>query len=101
MNQRLRILTWHVHGNYLYSLTHLPHDFTIPIMPDNRPGYAAIGAGLPWGANITMVQAQDVRHHDFDCIIYQSRSVYEHDRELLLTPEQRSLPCVYIEHNPP
>jgi hypothetical protein len=25
--KRLRILTWQVHGNYLYSLTQVPHDF--------------------------------------------------------------------------
>ena len=24
---RLRILTWHVHGNYLYYLTQVPHEF--------------------------------------------------------------------------
>lgn len=101
MSTRLRILTWHVHGNYLYSLTHLPHDFIVPVMPDNRPGYAAIGSGLPWGSNVTMVAAQDVRHQDLDCIIYQSRTVYEHDRDSLLSAQQRALPCVYIEHNPP
>ena len=27
MKRRLRILTWHVHGNYLYYLTQVPHDF--------------------------------------------------------------------------
>jgi len=27
--RRLRILTWQVHGNYLYYLTHAPHEFFI------------------------------------------------------------------------
>ena len=27
MKRRLRILTWHVHGNYLYNLIQVPHDF--------------------------------------------------------------------------
>lgn len=101
MSPRLRILTWHIHGNYLYSLTQLPHDFIIPVMPDNAPGYAAIGTGLPWGRNVTMVAAHDVRHQDLDCIIYQSRPVYDNDRASLLSAQQRALPCVYIEHNPP
>lgn len=101
MTTRLRILTWHVHGNYLYSLTQLPHDFIIPVMPDNRAGYAAIGAGLPWGSNVKMVPASAVHRQKPDCIIYQSDKVYRQDRDRLLSAEQRELPCVYIEHNPP
>jgi hypothetical protein len=101
MTEPLRILTWHVHGNYLYSLTQLPHHFVIPVMPDNRAGYAAIGSRIPWGSNVSMVAADQVRNEDFDCIIYQSRAVYEQDREHLLTPRQLGLPSIYIEHNPP
>lgn len=26
--KRLRVLTWHVHGNYLYYLSQAPHDFS-------------------------------------------------------------------------
>lgn len=97
----LRILTWHVHGNYLYSLTQLPHQFIIPVMPDNRAGYACIGGKIPWGDNVRMVPAERVREEPLDCVIYQSRSVFERDRLELLTPAQRRLPSAYIEHNPP
>lgn len=62
--RRLRILTWHVHGNYLYSLSHLPHDFVIPVLADNRPGYCELGTKLPWGDNIRMVPAgRSVANH--------------------------------------
>src|SRR5690554_6711323 len=101
MSRVLRILTWHVHGNYLYSLSQLPHDFTVPVMPDNRPGYAAPGRNLPWGQNIRCVPASQLKEHEFDCVIYQSRQVFEHDSKTLLTSEQRKLPSLYIEHNPP
>lgn len=99
--RRLRILTWHVHGNYLYSLSHLPHDFVIPVLADNRPGYCELGTKLPWGDNIRMVPAGQICREPFDIVIYQSRQAYETDSRQLLTPAQQRLPSVYIEHNPP
>lgn len=101
MSRRLRILTWHVHGNYLYSLTRLPHEFIIPVSQSNRAGYSSIGSKIPWGDHVRMVAAEALRDADFDCVIYQSRSAFEHDRHELLTPAQQALPCMYIEHNPP
>lgn len=101
MTTRLRILTWHVHGNYLYSLTQLPHDFIIPVMPDGRAGYAPLGPKIPWGSNVRMVMADQLRAEPLDCVIYQSRSAFEQDRFSILTPAQRALPSAYIEHNPP
>ncbi|MDS1139725.1 glycosyltransferase family 4 protein [Pusillimonas sp. SM2304] len=101
MTARLRILTWHVHGNYLYSLTQVPHEFIVPVMPDGRPGYAMLGNKIPWGGNVRMVPADQLRDEPFDCVIYQSRQAYEHDRLSLLTSAQQALPSAYIEHNPP
>ncbi len=97
----LRILSWHVHGNYLYSLAQLPHEFVIPVFADNRPGYSALGHKIPWGRNIRMVPAEQLCREEFDCVIYQSRDTYENDRLQLLSAVQQKLPSVYIEHNPP
>ena len=41
--RRLRILTWHVHGNYLYYLTQVPHDFYI--VADAAPVTASLVFG--------------------------------------------------------
>lgn len=99
--RRLRILTWHVHGNYLYSLTRAPHDFIIPVAEDGRAGYSRLGNKIPWGSNVREVPAADIRNEHLDCVVYQSRAAFEVDRHDLLTPDQRKLPCAYIEHNPP
>jgi hypothetical protein len=99
--RRLRILTWHVHGNYLYALTQLPHDFIIPVMPDNRPDYAALGPNIPWGDNVYQVPVHQLKEQALDCVIYQSRRVFESDAQALLSASQLALPCAYIEHNPP
>lgn len=99
--RKLRILTWHVHGNYLYALTQVPHEFFIPVRADGRAGYAPLGSKIPWGANVVQIKPEDIGHHSFDCIIYQSKSAYEDDSRELLTPAQRALPSIYIEHDPP
>ncbi len=99
--RRLRVLTWHVHGNYLYYLTQAPHDFYLVTKSGNPPGYAGAGGALPWGKNVHEVPYDQVRHHDFDCVVYQQRSHYESDRLEILTPQQRALPRIYIEHDPP
>ncbi|CAM3984533.1 LPS biosynthesis transferase [Bordetella tumbae] len=99
-SRRLRILTWHVHGNYLYALHHVPHDFVVPGLDHAMPGYGALGNRIPWGSNLTQVPAEQLRHLQFDCILYQSRQNIE-DARLLLTDQQRALPSIYLEHNPP
>lgn len=97
----LRILTWHVHGNYLYALTQVPHDFVIPVCQDGRPGYSPLGTKIPWGDNVTEIPAEEIASQEFDCIIYQSQAVYENDAPHLLTAAQRALPSIFIEHDPP
>lgn len=98
---RLRILTWHVHGNYLYYLTQVPHQFHIVTDAARSPGYAGRAGHLPWGDNVVEVPLEQVRQTEFDCILYQSRRGYAHDRHELLSEAQRRLPRIYIEHDPP
>ncbi|MGI4813027.1 MAG: glycosyltransferase family 4 protein [Janthinobacterium lividum] len=99
--RRLAVLTWHVHGNYLYYLSQAPHDFYIVTKPGNPPGYAGAGGALPWGDNVHEVPFEEVAARRFDCVVYQQRSHYEEDRLTLLSAAQRALPAVYIEHDPP
>ncbi|OZI20219.1 LPS biosynthesis transferase [Bordetella genomosp. 9] len=96
----LRILTWHVHANYLYALTRVPHEFVVPVRAGNPPGYGALGTRIPWGGRVREIDADAIRDARFDCVVYQSRATYE-ERERLLSPRQLSLPCAYIEHDPP
>lgn len=99
--RRLRVLTWHVHGNYLYYLSHAPHEFHVVTDGRNTPGYAGLGNGLPWGANVHEVPLERLRHEPFDCVLYQSRRNYDVDRLVQLSDAQRCLPSVFLEHDPP
>jgi len=98
---RLRILTWHVHGSYLYYLTQAPHDFYLPTKPGKPEGYGGRLPGFDWGENVYDIDAAAVQHQDFDCIMFQSAKNYEQDQYEILSPEQRRLPRLFLEHDPP
>lgn len=98
---KLRILTWHVHGNYLYYLTHVPHLFYVLTDAARSPGYAGRAGRLPWGDNVIEVPLDEVRRMEFDCVLYQSQQGWTEDRHTLLSEEQRRLPRIYLEHDPP
>jgi hypothetical protein len=99
--RRLRILTWHVHGNYLYYLTQAPHEFYLPIKPDRPPGYGGRSGSFPWGANVHDVPVDELRSRDFDLLLFQAREHYLTDQYELLSEAQRRLPTIYLEHDPP
>lgn len=99
--RRRRILTWQVHGNYLYYLTQAPHDFYVLSKPGCPPGYGGRNGALPWGDNVHDCPTEAVRGRQFDGIVYQSLVHYRDDAPQLLTPAQRALPSLYIEHDPP
>ena len=97
----LRILTWHVHGSYLNYLTRLPHRFYLPVRPGGEPGYGGRTPGFRWASNVVDVPADEVRHGQYDAILFQSARNWTTDQHDMLTAEQRRLPRLYIEHDPP
>lgn len=99
--RRLRVLTWHVHGNYLYYLSQAPHDFYLLTLPGHPPGHAGRVGSLPWGDNVHDAPAERLADMEFDCVLYQSRQAFDEDRLSLLSPAQRALPALYLEHDPP
>ncbi|UXY16299.1 glycosyltransferase [Chitiniphilus purpureus] len=99
--RRLRILTWHVHGSYLYYLTQVPHDFYVLSKPARSAGYAGRFGHFPWGDNVHDMPVSEVARHEFDCILFQDDAHYLEDQHHILTPAQRALPRIYLEHDPP
>ena len=96
-----RVLTWHVHGNYLYYLCSAPHNFLVPTKPGRPEGYGGRKDHLPWPGNLEEFPADAAKDMDFDCILYQSRVNWDVDQYDILSAEQRSLPRIYVEHDPP
>lgn len=99
--QRLKILTWHTHGSYLYYLTQAPHDFYVLSKPDRPPGYGGRCGHIPWGDNVIDLPVDAAKDAEFDCILFQDDEQYLKDQHLYLSEAQRRLPKIYLEHDPP
>lgn len=99
--RRLRILTWHVHGNYLYYLTQVPHDFYLVTDAARSVHHTGRSGTLPWGDNVHEAPVEQLATMAFDVVLYQSRDTWDVDRHTVLTPEQAALPRIYLEHDPP
>lgn len=97
----MKVLTWHVHGSYLFYLAHAPHDFYVPVKPGRPEAYGGCPPGFPWPANLHEVAAEEVRRLPLDAVLFQSRRNYLEDQHEILTAEQRRLPRLYLEHDPP
>ncbi|HSH31184.1 MAG TPA: glycosyltransferase family 4 protein [Candidatus Saccharimonadales bacterium] len=98
----LRVFTWHVHGNYLYYLTHSRCQFYVPVRPDGAAGYSGRGGdSFPWPDNLIEVPEAEVKSLELDVILFQSRDNYETDQYQTLSPAQRRLPRICLEHDPP
>lgn len=99
--RRLKILTWHTHGSYLYYLTQAPHDFYVLSKPDRPPGYGGRCGHIPWGDNVIDLPVSEAKDARFDCILFQDDQQYLEDQFLYLSEAQRKLPKIYLEHDPP
>ena len=98
---RLRVLTWHVHGNYLWYLSSIPHDIFLPVRPGAPEGYGGRGASFTWPDSVHEVPAEEVRDLDVDVVVTQSHRNWLEDRPAILSAEQLALPHIHIEHDPP
>jgi hypothetical protein len=77
-----------------------PHDIFLP-RQDGRGESPAGGAAGPRRDNVREVPAEDIRRLDLDCVVFCRRRPYEEDQFQLLSPEQRRLPKILVEPDPP
>ncbi|WP_435018233.1 glycosyltransferase [Tundrisphaera sp. TA3] len=94
----IRVLTWHVHGNYLLYLSRARVEFHLAVGPGGSGGR---GDTFPFPDRVIDVPAEEVRDREFDCILYQTRANYEVDGPAILSDAQRRLPRIYLEHDTP
>src|SRR5574337_1049449 len=99
--KKLKIFTWQVHGNYLYYLSHVGHDIYVPFRPDRSGDYSGCFGGFSWPETVKNVPVEQVSSLRFDCILFQRPEHYLRDQYDLFTQEQRRLPRIYLEHDPP
>jgi glycosyltransferase involved in cell wall biosynthesis len=100
-NEPLKIFTWHIHGSYLYYLSQGNYNIYIPVTKERSEGYYGRGKTFPFGNNVIEVDANEVKNIKFDCILFQTNKNYIIDQYEILSEEQRKLPRIYLEHDPP
>ena len=100
-HKKLRVLTWHVHGNYLWYLSAVPVVWYLPVRPEGGPGYAGRGASFTWGDNVVEVPVDELASLDVDVVLHQSTRDWTVDRHEVLDDRLRARPCLVLEHDPP
>ncbi len=99
--RRLKILIWHIHGSYLNSLARIDHDWYVPVKPGRPQGYGGRGPTFDLPEYVREVPAEEVRNLKLDLVIHQTPQNFFEDQYEILSPEQRRLPKIYLEHNTP
>jgi hypothetical protein len=103
--RKLNVLVWQIHGSYLNTLVQsfagAPYRFYLPTKPGKPEGYGGRGPTYSWSSETFEVPAEEVGDLDLDLIIYQTEKNFTQDAREILTPDQRALPAVYLEHNTP
>ena len=100
-NHTVRILTWHIHGSYLYYLSQANFEIYLPVKSDKSPGYIGRGTTFPFGKNVHEVPVDHVKELEIDCVLLQTPKNYLLDQFEILSEEQQKLPKIYLEHDPP
>jgi hypothetical protein len=98
---KLKIFTWHIHGTYLYYLSMGDFIIYIPVNDQKTEGYGGRGETFPYGSNVIEVPAEQVKELEFDCILFQTNRNFLVDQYEILSGQQRRLPRIYLEHDPP
>lgn len=101
MTAPLRVLTWHVHGSYLWYLAHVPVTWVLPVTPERTNPYGGRGETFSWPDNVVEVPVEQVRDEPLDVVLTQHRSNWDVHRHQLLGGRVEELPRVHVEHDPP
>ncbi len=101
----MNVLVWQIHGSYLNTLvqsfTGAPYCFYLPTKSGKPEGYGGRGPTYSWSPETVEVPAEEVGDLDLDLVVYQTEKNFFKDAREILTPEQRELPAIYLEHNTP
>jgi hypothetical protein len=93
----MKIFTWHIHGAYLFYLSHIKHDIYIPV----GAGHVGKEGAIAHRDNIHEVPVEAILYKHFDCILFQSKDAYLHEEYQIFSEKQLQLPRIYLEHDPP
>ncbi|WP_299289775.1 glycosyltransferase [uncultured Mucilaginibacter sp.] len=96
MDQQYKIFTWPVQQQYLLELAQ--GDFEIYIPEGQNESFRNFFSAQK---NVVETNVAEIKDLQLDCILFQDEHSYQTAQYEVLSPQQRELPKVYLEHNPP
>lgn len=96
MAKRYKVFTWPIHQQYLFALAQDDVDFFVP-----EGQNASFKAQFSTQNNVTEIAFADLKNLDFDLILFQDEASYQAKQFEVLSDQQRQLPKIYLELNPP
>ncbi len=93
---RPRVLTWHVHGSYLWYLSFCDVDWYLPVKPGRPSPWNGLVGARPWPETMHEVSVDDLDGLDVDCVLFQSAAEWAEWGDRL-----PGVPQVFLEHDPP
>jgi glycosyltransferase involved in cell wall biosynthesis len=99
----MKVFIWHVHGSYLTSLVHGPHEYLMPVLPDRGPDGRGRARSWSWPANAVEVTPEQAAEADVDVVVLQRPHELEGLAERWLGGRRpgRDVPAIYLEHSSP
>jgi hypothetical protein len=96
MSKPYKIFTWPVYQQYLFELAQGGFDIYLPEGQNEafREQFSA-------QENVFEIAADAVKDLELDCILFQDEYSYLTAQYEVLSPQQRELPQIYLEHHPP
>lgn len=104
-----KILTYHVHGSYLYYLSQVNCLFYLPVKKPLVAPFLGKTSSFSWRDNVIEVPVEKVKNLELDCIIFQSnynpakpnRDYLQEQKEILSQKQLEKVPQIFLEHDPP
>lgn len=96
MNQPYKIFTWPVQPSYLFKLAQAGFEIYIPDGQNE-----SFRKQFSEQKNVIETKVADIKDLALDAILFQDEHNYQTAQYEVLSPQQRELPKVYLEHRPP
>lgn len=97
----MRILIWHLHGSWMTSFVHGPHDYLVPVTADRGPFGLGRARTWEWPASVVEVTPEQLRGTPVDVVVLQRPEELALAARWLGRVPGRDVPAVYLEHDAP
>ncbi|HET7329068.1 MAG TPA: glycosyltransferase [Nocardioidaceae bacterium] len=101
MQQRLRVLLWHVHGSWTTAFVQGRHEYVLPVTEDRGPDGRGRARTWDWPTSVLEMSPEHLGREAFDVVLLQRPHEIELAAQWLGRRPGVDVPAVFCEHNTP